>query len=65
MPRKRTVFIIKENAKDNIGITATKKQIEIMARAMLPEIKEFFADKNNLKEFEAWVNNTTLSKHNK
>ena len=36
------------------GITVSKKQIEILARRLLPEIKKFFANEDIRKEFEDW-----------
>ena len=36
------------------GIEVSEKQIEILARRLLPEIKKFFADKNVKKEFKEW-----------
>jgi len=31
-----------------------EKQIEILTRRLLPEIKRFFADENIRREFEEW-----------
>ena len=36
------------------GFEVSEKQIEILARRLLPEIKKFFADENIPKEFEEW-----------
>ena len=42
------------NNNQSPGIEISKKQIEILARRLLPEIKKFFADENIQKEFEEW-----------
>ena len=39
------------------SIEISEKQIEILARRLLPEIKKFFADENIRKEFEEWRKN--------
>ena len=36
------------------GIEISNKQIEILARRLLPEIKKFFANEDIRKEFEEW-----------
>ena len=36
------------------GIEISNKQIEILARRLLPEIKKFFAKEDIRKEFEEW-----------
>ena len=36
------------------GVIIPEKQIEILARRLLPEIKRFFADENIRREFEEW-----------
>ena len=36
------------------GIEIPEKQIEILARRLLPEIKKFFANEDIRKEFEEW-----------
>jgi hypothetical protein len=36
------------------GIRVSEKQIEILARRLLPEIRKFFADENVKKEFKEW-----------
>jgi len=36
------------------GIEISEKQIEILARRLLPEIRQFFADEAIKKEFEEW-----------
>jgi len=38
----------------NQGLNITEKQIEILARRLLPQIKKFFADEDIRKEFEEW-----------
>ena len=35
-------------------LVVTDKQIEILARRLLPEIKRFFANEDIRKEFEEW-----------
>jgi hypothetical protein len=35
-------------------IEVSEKQIEILARRLLPEIRKFFSDENIRKEFEEW-----------
>ena len=35
-------------------IAVTEKQIEVLARRLLPEIKRFFADEDVRREFEQW-----------
>jgi hypothetical protein len=35
-------------------IAVTEKQIEVLARLLLPEIKRFFADENVRREFKQW-----------
>ena len=39
-----------------------KRAIEEVARALLPEIVEFYKDENNRKEFEEWKKNQEKSK---
>ena len=39
-----------------------KRAIEELARALLPEIVEFYKDENNRKEFEEWKKNQEKSK---
>ena len=36
------------------GIEISNKQIEILARRLLPEIKKFFVNEDIRKEFEEW-----------
>ena len=36
------------------GIEISNKQIEILARRLLPEIKKYFANEDIRKEFEEW-----------
>ena len=36
------------------GVEISSKQIEILARRLLPEIKKFFANEDIRKEFEEW-----------
>ena len=36
------------------SLEISEKQIEILARRLLPEIKKYFADENIRKEFEEW-----------
>ena len=36
------------------GLEISEKQIEILARRLLPQIKKFFADGDIRKEFEEW-----------
>jgi len=36
------------------SIEVSEKQIEILARRLLPEIRKFFADENVKKEFKEW-----------
>jgi len=36
------------------GLSVSDKQIEILARRLLPQIKKFFADEDIQKEFEEW-----------
>ena len=36
------------------GLDISEKQIELLARRLLPEIKKFFADEDIRKEFEEW-----------
>ena len=36
------------------GLNISDKQIEILARRLLPQIKKFFADEDIRKEFEVW-----------
>ena len=36
------------------SIKVSEKQIEILARRLLPEIRRFFADENIRKEYEEW-----------
>jgi len=36
------------------GMEITDKQIEILSRRLLPEIKKFFADEKIQLEFEEW-----------
>lgn len=36
------------------GIKVSEKQIEILARRLLPEIRKFFADADIQKEFKEW-----------
>ena len=36
------------------GVEISNKQIEILARRLLPEIKKFFANEDIRKEFEEW-----------
>lgn len=36
------------------GMEVSEKQIEILARRLLPEIRKFFADEMIRKEFEQW-----------
>jgi len=36
------------------GLNISDKQIEILARRLLPPIKKFFADEDIRKEFEEW-----------
>ena len=50
---KKRANITNENIKSQ-GVLITEKQIEILARRLLPEIKKFFADENIKKEFEEW-----------
>jgi hypothetical protein len=38
-------------------LKVSEKQIEILARRLLPEIRKFFADENIRKEFEEWRKN--------
>ena len=40
----------------------TKRAIEELARALLPEIVEFYKDENNRKEFEEWKKNQEKNK---
>jgi len=35
-------------------IEVSEKQVEILARWLLPEIRKFFSDENVRKEFEEW-----------
>jgi len=37
----------------------SEKQIEILARRLLPEIKKFFANEDIRKEFEEWQRERT------
>ena len=39
-----------------------KRAIEELARALLPEIVEFYKDENNRKEFEEWKKNQEKNK---
>jgi len=36
------------------GLEILNKQIEILARRLLPEIKKFFANEDTQREFEKW-----------
>ena len=36
------------------SIEISEKQIEILARRLLPEIRRFFADESVRKEYEEW-----------
>ena len=36
------------------GIKVSEKQIEILARRLLPEIRKFFANEEVKKEFKEW-----------
>ena len=36
------------------SIEVSEKQIEILARRLLPEIRKFFADEEVRKEFKEW-----------
>jgi len=49
----------KKDYKDNNGIQPPRleisdKQVEILARRLLPEIKRYFANEKIRREFEAW-----------
>ena len=46
------------------SIKVSEKQIEILARRLLPEIRKFFADENIRKEFEEWQKKK-LAEHEK
>ena len=46
------------------GIKVSEKQIEILARRLLPEIRKFFADENIRKEFEEWQKKKQTDKEN-
>jgi hypothetical protein len=35
-------------------IAVTEKQIEVLARRLLPTVKRFFADEDVRREFEQW-----------
>ncbi|MCL2578397.1 MAG: hypothetical protein FWE32_00015 [Oscillospiraceae bacterium] len=37
-------------------LAITDKQVEILARRLMPEIKRFFADEDVRREFELWKN---------
>ena len=43
------------------GLEVSEKQIEILAKRLLPEIRRFFADDNVRKEFEEWKKNLESS----
>ena len=38
------------------GIKIPEKQIEMFARRLLPEIKQYFADEKVKKDFQEWQN---------
>ena len=52
--------MVKKTRKSNIRsgqmqcVEVSNKQIEILARRLLPEIKRFFADDDIRREFEQW-----------
>ena len=46
------------------GIKVSGKQIEILAKRLLPEIRKFFADENIRKEFEEWQKKKQTDKEN-
>ena len=44
---------VNKNSKTQ-GLNISDKQIEILARRLLPQIKKFFANEDIQKEFEEW-----------
>ena len=52
MPKKFQKDIIENVQAQSLEISS--KQIEILARRLLPEIKKFFANEDIQKEFEEW-----------
>ena len=50
---KKILKSINEN-EQAYGVEISSKQIEILARRLLPEIKKFFANEDIRKEFEEW-----------
>jgi len=69
MPLKRDTiiyyYIIRDEMKKDIiietvlesGVKTPGNQIELFAKRLLPEIKQFMADKNIQKKFEKWLRN--------
>jgi hypothetical protein len=51
-PSKTTPPLRIESVPDNF--TLTKKQIDTLARQMMPDIKAFFADEQVQREFAEW-----------
>ena len=50
---------------DTKKLNISDKQIEILARRLLPQIKKFFADEDIRKEFEEWRRTRQEEKKNK
>ena len=46
------------------SIEVSEKQIEILARRLLPEIRKFFADEETRKEFKEWQEKRQTDKNN-
>ena len=45
-----------------VDFSPTQKQIDILARRLMPEIKKFFADEKIQKEFAEWKGNQRADK---
>jgi len=49
--------VTEQSQEQHQSLIVTEKQIEILARRLLPEIKRFFANEDRQKEFEEWKQN--------